>query len=175
MPGIRTESVSLVFAKGRFAHPSEPAPVVARRSAKGYIIEIGSGLYERAKTDGQIAFVFSHEMAHVVRGHLDSAMSIGDKPLLGGINAGQQGDSCGVEVEETCQDALAPGSIAEMEEEADLLGKQYAVKAGYGVKEAVKTFDLKDDWAWTIEDLGRQSVGVFDAGGRDRLARDQTQ
>ncbi len=121
-------------------------------------IFIFSGLFEAMETEGELAGIVAHEIAHVSARHISEIMEKSKKSqmlsmagMIAGILVGLGGASA-------VGSALSIGSLAagqsmilaytrENELEADLLGRQYLLKADYdlyGLREALKKIRARE-------------------------------
>jgi beta-barrel assembly-enhancing protease len=105
------------------------------------------GMIQAAKTEGEIAGVMAHEIAHVVLRHGTAQATKGQKFQLGAI-AGQVlgaviGGRTGAVVSQGSQIGLGTYFLKygrEYEREADLLGAQMMARAGYDPREMAHMF-----------------------------------
>jgi predicted Zn-dependent protease len=104
-------------------------------------IGVNTGLLRVARTDGQLAAVLAHEMAHVTSNHAESRLRNHQNIALGGALLGAV---LGGDGSELGQIATASGNIAfgltfsrQQELEADKIGTIFMARAGYNPEEAV--------------------------------------
>jgi hypothetical protein len=105
------------------------------------------GMIQAAKTEGEVAGVMAHELAHVVLRHGTAQATKGQKFQLGAI-AGQVlgaviGGRAGAVVSQGSQIGLGTYFLKygrEYEREADLLGAQMMARAGYDPREMAHMF-----------------------------------
>ena len=105
------------------------------------------GMIQAAQTEGEIAGVMAHELAHVVLRHGTAQATKGQKFQLGAL-AGQVlgaviGGRAGAVVSQGSQIGLGTYFLKysrEYESEADLLGAQMMARAGYDPREMARMF-----------------------------------
>ena len=105
------------------------------------------GMIQAAQTEGEIAGVMAHEIAHVVLRHGTAQATKGQKFQLGAL-AGQVlgaviGGRTGAVVSQGSQIGLGTYFLKygrEYEREADLLGAQMMARAGYDPREMARMF-----------------------------------
>ena len=105
------------------------------------------GMIQAAKSEGEIAGVMAHELAHVVLRHGTAQATKGQKFQLGAL-AGQVlgaviGGRAGAVVSQGSQIGLGTYFLKysrEYEREADLLGAQMMARAGYDPREMARMF-----------------------------------
>ena len=105
------------------------------------------GMIEAAKTEGEIAGVMSHELAHVILRHGTAQATKGQKFQIGAI-AGQVlgaviGGRTGAVVSQGTQLGVGVTFLKfsrEYEREADLLGAQMMARSGYDPREMARMF-----------------------------------
>ncbi len=120
----------------------------------GYIF-IHSGLIENFQSEGELAAIISHEIAHVTSRHLSERMAKSQKMSLATLG----GMIAGVFLGGPAGQALMMGSIAgnvqmqlaysrEDEREADRKGLDYLVQSGYDPKYMIQSFQalLQANW-----------------------------
>ena len=104
-------------------------------------VGVNTGLLNVAKTDGQLAAVIAHEMAHVTSNHAQKRIQRNQSIALGGALLGAVigGDGSGLG-----ELATAGGNIAfgltfsrQQELEADKIGTVFMARAGYNPEEAI--------------------------------------
>ncbi len=140
---------------------SEPRPFPYRLSIEhdaslnaltlgGGLVYISAGLVARLENEAQLVMVLAHEIAHVTERHvtkgIEKAYGI---QLLGQIGA-TAGSATGVlpsgpamaKIYEHSMGAAINGHGRNQERDADRIGIDYMVKAGYDPREAPITFEL---------------------------------
>ena len=126
--------------------------VVNRRAMNAFALPggpmfINRGVLETAGTEGQVAGVLAHELAHVVLRHGTAQATKGEKFQLGAV----AGQVVGALVGGTAGNIIAQGSniglgtyfmkySREYERQADLLGAQLMARAGYDPREMAAMF-----------------------------------
>jgi len=122
---------------------------------------VNRGMFDAAKTEGEVAGVMAHELSHVLLRHGTANMSKAQNPWLQlGQIAGVVG---GAVVGGTAGSAIAQGSqiglgavvlrySRDFEKQADLLGAQIMARAGYDPRDLAHMFE-------TIERQAKQSGG----------------
>lgn len=91
-------------------------------------------------SDEELALIVSHELAHIVTGHLDKRRHTEPGEILGGfrldVPLGASADDSG-SLLSRMRRGNAPSAFGRAEEtEADYLGLYFAARAGFGLKEA---------------------------------------
>lgn len=104
-------------------------------------VGVHTGLLNIARTDGQLAAVIAHEMAHVTSNHAQKRIQRNQTIALGGALLGAV---IGGEGSEIGQIATQGGNIAfgltfsrQQELEADKIGTVFMARAGYNPEEAI--------------------------------------
>jgi predicted Zn-dependent protease len=111
----------------------------------GYIF-ITRGMLEKLSTEAQLAGILGHEVAHVVARDSAAALSreYGMAILLGAIQAaGASGDA--MRVATYTKQILSLRYSRKDEQEADLAGMDYMVRAGYNPSGMVETMQILRD------------------------------
>ena len=119
-------------------------------------VGVYSGLFKIAQTDGQLASVLAHEIAHVTAKHvhekLSQELAVGTVATVGMIGAGASGMG-GLTVSALSQAyglTTGLGTLAfdrAKEKEADYIGLMYMARAGYDPQEAVKVIEALEQEA----------------------------
>ncbi len=118
----------------------------------GGLLYIHAGLLARMDNEAQFAMVLAHEIAHVTESHVTKGIegTYGIQ-LLGQIAATTASTSGATsqippallsKTYEYSMNAAVSGHGRSAETEADVVGLEYMVKAGYDPREAPKTFEL---------------------------------
>ena len=118
----------------------------------GGVVGVHTGLYHYAQTEGQFASVLTHELAHLSQRHYARNMTrkkgqqvLGMAALLAGILVAANSDSeAGMATIKASQGALIDRDLRfsrRFEEEADRIGLQTLVKAGYNPYDMVHMFE----------------------------------
>jgi beta-barrel assembly-enhancing protease len=126
------------------------SPVVGVFSLPGGQVYVTRGLLEKLRTEGELAAVFGHELAHGIAGHGDRLIGrkLGPRVLIeAGRAAAARSDGPASRWDRESLDRVAAAWIAmrysdEMEREADRLGLDYLVAAGYDPGEMVRLAGL---------------------------------
>lgn len=115
----------------------------------GGVLYVNAGLLARMENEAQLAMVLAHEIAHVTESHVTKGIEARyDLQLLGGL-AGEAAAASGkVKLSPTLlqksyeytMNAAVSGHGRTSESEADVVGLDYLVKAGYDPREAPGTF-----------------------------------
>lgn len=116
----------------------------------GGLLYIHAGLVARLENEAQLATVLGHEMAHVTEGHVTSGIEHAYKTQLLGDAAVTAGGAAGIPVSGktlelaygATMNAAINGHGRNQERDADRVGLEYMVKAGYDPREAPITFEL---------------------------------
>ena len=116
----------------------------------GGILYVNAGLLARMDNEGQLAMVLGHEIAHVTESHVVRGIESNYNTQLLGQLAGQAAAASGkipltpavfnLTYEYSMKAALS-GHGRSSESEADDVGLDYMVKAGYDPREAPHTFE----------------------------------
>ena len=144
--------VDQIPAEFRAAEFSYSFDVVNLREINAFALPGGPmflhrGMIQAAQTEGEIAGVMAHEIAHVVLRHGTAQATKGQKFQLGAL-AGQVlgaviGGRTGAVVSQGSQIGLGTYFLKygrEYEREADLLGAQMMARAGYDPREMARMF-----------------------------------
>lgn len=113
------------------------APTLNAFATPGGYIFITRGLFERMRSEAELAGVLAHEIAHVVqRHHLNamksaSAMSLGADALREVAQSRTRNSALTAKVVESAKEVMARGLDKNDEYEADRIGMQLAARAGY--------------------------------------------
>ena len=116
----------------------------------GGLLYVHAGLLSRMDSEGQLAMVLAHEIAHVTESHVKSGIEGAYYIQVAGQLASQAASASGriplspqtfqLGYDYSMKAALN-GHTRSNESEADVVGLEYLVKAGYDPKEAPKTFE----------------------------------
>ncbi len=116
----------------------------------GYLY-VNAGLLARMDTEGQLVMVLGHEIAHVTESHVTEGIEgrYGMQLLaeIAATTASASGATSGIppsmlqKTYEYSMNAAVSGHGRAAETEADVVGLDYMVKAGYDPREAPKTFE----------------------------------
>lgn len=116
----------------------------------GGLLYVHAGLLSRMDSEGQLAMVLAHEIAHVTESHVKSGIEGAYYIQVAGQLASQTAATSGriplspqtfqLGYDYSMKAALN-GHTRSNESEADVIGLEYLVKAGYDPKEAPKTFE----------------------------------
>lgn len=122
---------------------------------------LNRGMIEAAKSEGEIAGVMAHEMAHVVLRHGTAQATKGEKfqigALLGQIAGAVVGGTAGGLIAQGSQFGLGTWFLKysrEYESQADIFGAQMMARAGYDPREMANMFK-------TLEEQGGNGVPEF--------------
>lgn len=113
------------------------APTLNAFATPGGYVFITRGLLERMRSEGELAGVLAHEIAHVVqRHHLNAmksagAMSLGTDALREFAQSRTRNSELTAKVVESAKEVMARGLDKNDEYEADRLGMRLAARAGY--------------------------------------------
>jgi predicted Zn-dependent protease len=114
----------------------------------GGFLYVNAGLLARMENEAQVAMVLGHEIAHAAESHVTNGMKADAGINLLGQLAGQAAAASGridrEVLEKTYQysmSAAVNGHGRRQESEADELGLEYMVNAGYDAREASGTFE----------------------------------
>jgi predicted Zn-dependent protease len=116
----------------------------------GGLLYIHIGLIARLENEAQLAMVLGHEIAHVTEGHVAAGIEHAYTTSLIGDAAVTAGGAAGIPVSgrtlelayDTTMNAAVNGYGRNQERDADRIGLDYMVKAGYDPREAPITFEL---------------------------------
>ncbi|MEM7296180.1 MAG: M48 family metallopeptidase [Pseudomonadota bacterium] len=133
-------------------------------------IFVNTGLIAFTETEAQMAMILAHEMAHSHEGHVvenirDSTL-IGIAAVLLGERLGGDAQQIGVELGTS---AVLAGYSRGAEREADDLGFEYLVRAGYHPAEAAKPFLRFDAAFGSTDNLSHFFTGTH-PHSKDRAA-----
>lgn len=123
-------------------------PSVNAFTPGGGLVYVHAGLLARMENEAQLAMILAHEIAHVTEGHvLKGAQATQGIQLLAQV-AAVAGSATGILKGEALQtvygyvvNAAVNGHGRSQESEADVVGLDYLVKAGYDPREAPRTFE----------------------------------
>ncbi|NKC13881.1 MAG: M48 family metalloprotease [Gammaproteobacteria bacterium] len=108
--------------------------------ADGDRIVMHKGMMEFLRTDEEVAFIVSHELAHNAMGHIDSkktnVIAGGAAGLLVDVLAAAAGVNTGGQFTELGAMAGAGAYSVEFEQEADYVGLYYMALAGFDIRES---------------------------------------
>jgi beta-barrel assembly-enhancing protease len=116
----------------------------------GGLVYIHAGLIARMENEAQLAMVLGHEIAHVTEKHVTKGIEqayttqlIGNSAVVAGASTGilPTGDALRVAYDAS-MNAAVNGHGRGQEREADKIGMEYMVKAGYDPREGPITFEL---------------------------------
>lgn len=116
----------------------------------GGLLYIHAGLIARMENEAQLAMVLGHEIAHVTEKHVTKGIEqayttqlIGNSAVVAGASTGilPTGDALRIGYEASMNAAIH-GHGRGQESEADRIGMEYMVKAGYDPREGPITFEL---------------------------------
>jgi beta-barrel assembly-enhancing protease len=124
-------------------------PSVNAFTPGGGLVYVHAGLLARLENEAQLAMILAHEIAHVTEGHvLKGSQTAHGIQLLAQV-AALAGSATGVLKGEALQTvygyvvhAAVNGHGRSLESEADAVGLDYLIKAGYDPREAPRTFEL---------------------------------
>lgn len=106
-------------------------------------VGVNTGLLKVAQTDGQLATVIAHEMAHVTSNHAESRLRNKEAVELGGAILGavlgqaSAGQELGTLAQKGTEVAFGLSFSRSQELEADRIGTIFMAKAGYDPEEAI--------------------------------------
>jgi len=114
----------------------------------GGFLYVNAGLLARMENEAQVAMVLGHEIAHAAESHVTNGMKADAGINLLGQLAGQAAAASGridgevlQKTYEYSMSAAVNGHGRRQESEADELGLEYMVNAGYDAREASGTFE----------------------------------
>ncbi len=123
-------------------------------------IYVYRGLINRMPSDDELAAVLGHEIGHVVRRHtvkqMEKQMAVSILSMLAGIAAGDAG--AGMAMASTVGQALMAGYSRADEREADEIGFQLLMLAGYNPYGSYVTMCKLEDLA---KEYGNPGYGLF--------------
>jgi beta-barrel assembly-enhancing protease len=116
----------------------------------GGLLYVHAGLIARMENEAQLAMVLGHEIAHVTERHVTKGIEQAHNAQLIGSTAAVAGASTGVlpsgellqSAYQATMNAAVNGYGRSQEREADRIGMDYMVKAGYDPREGPITFEL---------------------------------
>ena len=108
----------------------------------GYVF-ITKGMLEKLNSESELAGVLAHETTHIVARHASAAMSrqIGIQLLLAAV-ASSTNSGAAMQAADVAQQIIGLQFSKENEREADLVGMQYMVDAGYDPRGMVETMQM---------------------------------
>lgn len=116
----------------------------------GGLLYVHAGLIARMENEAQLAMVLAHEIAHVTERHVTRGieqayktelLSYGAATAAGATGMVPSGEALNIAYKATVN-AAVNGHGRGLEREADRVGMEYLVKAGYDPREAPITFEL---------------------------------
>ncbi len=112
----------------------------------GYVF-ITRGMLEKLNSEAELAAVLAHETTHIVARHAAEAMSrqIGIQLLLTAIASSSKTSGSVMQVADVAQQIIGLQFSRENEREADLVGMQYMVDAGYDPRGMVETMQMLEE------------------------------
>ncbi|MEY4880500.1 MAG: hypothetical protein RJB62_1969 [Pseudomonadota bacterium] len=159
---------------------------------------VSIGLLEQSETDDEIAFILGHEVSHAILKHHDSdwftrtqyyavmnaqslstvaagAQALGGGGLGNALGGLQRGINIATKVYELSENVLTPRFQQGQEDQADALGFDLMVRAGYnpdGAQRALQRLALSEEAAAQAAEAAKeaeaeeeQSGGLFGGGG----------
>jgi len=116
----------------------------------GGLLYVNAGLIARMENEAQLSMVLAHEIAHITEGHvvkgIQSAYNknlIGSAAVIAGSATGVLPSGQALEVAyESTMNAAVNGYGRNQERDADRIGIDYLVKAGYDPREGPIVFEL---------------------------------
>ena len=116
----------------------------------GGLLYIHAGLIARMENEAQLVMVLAHEIAHVTERHVTRGIETGVHHAAHlqrrgggrGVDRRAADQRSGRVVYDATMNAAINGHGRELEREADRIGMDYMVKAGYDPREAPITFEL---------------------------------
>lgn len=149
-------------------------------SLPGGFVYITRGLLENLSSESDLAFVLAHEIAHIDREHnLDALkLEVGGEAFLRELAGGADDQAAGFEdprffgavVEKLFEIKSKVGLSVEQEREADRIGLESAIAAGYDAHAAERVLDLLGVVPHKASKTGRILGRGYDAP-EDRKAR----
>jgi len=145
-------------------------------SAPGGYVFITRGSIEAARTEDELAALLAHEVAHVVRGHaigsikksrwagvtkeaIDSSVTL-DEQALGSLTEVFDGA-----MDDMLDSLLVKGYSRDTEYEADAVGVQIMVRAGYDPRALIRYLEILDG----VQDTGSGGFSATHPKARDRI------
>jgi hypothetical protein len=113
--------------------------------ANGLVV-VHTGLFDTLENEAQLAAVLGHEIAHAIQEHSYRQMQYHRKKMiamtLGSIFAGAMGYDEVATAFTMVTSAIRSGYSRRLEDQADRIGLEYLVRAGYDPREAPKVWKL---------------------------------
>ncbi len=130
-------------------------------------IVVTTGMMRFLKSDDELAVVLGHEIAHIVKGHIEKSI-ISNIPVIIGSQMAESAMPGSGKIVEMGGSIFTQKFSRDMEREADYFGIQYAYKAGYDVMAGVKIWER-----FAIELPESQRAGIFSShpSSTERLVR----
>lgn len=123
------------------------------------VIVIHSSMIEALENEGQLAAVVGHEIAHSVQEHTWRLMQHHKKKLMalriGGIAAAAFGGGGVADIMRLVEAAIRNGYSRSLENQADRVGLEYMVAAGYDPRQAPRV------WKLMAQKLGDRPTNLF--------------
>jgi len=120
---------------------------------------VNTGLLGAVENESQLAFVLSHEIAHVLQAHhwreAKDTRAARVSLIVGGIAAGAFIGNLGTFLSEIGLEAVVNGYSRRIENQADRLGLQNVIDLGYDPRSAVSFFRTM------VEHYGRSSSAIW--------------
>jgi Peptidase family M48/Domain of unknown function (DUF5666) len=120
---------------------------------------VNTGLLGAIENESQLAFVLSHEIAHVLQAHhwreAKDTRAARVSLIIGGIAAGAFIGNLGTFLSEIGMEAVVNGYSRRIENQADRLGLQNVIDLGYDPRSAVAFFRTM------VEHYGRSSSAIW--------------
>ena len=124
----------------------------------GYVF-IYRGLIEMMSTEGELASILCHELAHIQARHIHRRLESGKVASIAAVAGVVAAVLLGMKTDPSATQALAMGSVAgaasyqlqysrENEEEADQLGLRYLIEAGYAPQDMVNIMRKMGQESW---------------------------
>ncbi|HDD43946.1 MAG TPA: hypothetical protein ENG63_03680 [Candidatus Desulfofervidus auxilii] len=135
---IKIKAVAFPIWIHFFVSMSREINAYASKGKNGYFIVIHRGICHFLPDDNQLAFVISHEIAHILRGHLKKRVGVN---LITGILATGIAIATGIS---DLANIVYAGVMAkysrDQEREADFFGLYFTYLSGYNIELASKAF-----------------------------------